>query len=86
MFMINTGCICCVILALTFLFYYIVCSCLKGLGVYCISAFKDVPREESRYYDKRRISRAQRRAFKKWFRNYMREVVEFYESAYRYQF
>ena len=67
MFMINTGCICCAILALTFLFYYIVCSCLKGLGVYCISAFKDVPREESRYYDKRRISRAQRRAFKKWF-------------------
>ena len=52
MFMINTGCICCAILALTFLFYYIVCSCLKGLGVYCISAFKDVPREESRYYDK----------------------------------
>ena len=52
MFMINTGCICCAILA---------------LGVYRISAFKNVPREESRYYDKRRISRAQRRAFKKWF-------------------
>ena len=40
MFMINTGCICCAILALTFLFYYIICTCLKGLGVYRISAFK----------------------------------------------
>lgn len=67
MFMINTGCICCAILALTFLFYYIICTCLKGLGVYRISAFKNVPREESHYYDKKRISRAQRSAFKKWF-------------------
>ena len=67
MFMINIGCICCAILALTFLFYYIICTCLKGLGVYRISAFKNVPREESHYYDKKRISRAQRSAFKKWF-------------------
>lgn len=67
MFVLNTGCICCIILALTSLFYYIICTCLKGLGVYRISAFKNVPREESRCYDKKRISRAQRKAFKKWF-------------------
>lgn len=67
MYYMNTGTVCCGILALTFLFYYILCSILKGLGVYCISAFKDVPREQARYYDKKRISRAQRQSFKKWF-------------------
>ena len=35
--------------------------------MFIVSAFKNVPREESHYYDKKRISRAQRSAFKKWF-------------------